>query len=285
MEVQDFMGQPYSALGLLAIVASVAGRQVSAFGGKNDSCGIDGGQTCTSKNHTGRVQTFKRWLKGCGADFRRARIKTFRKVGKVERGLAAAKDLQKLEEVMSIPVDCILTADHSTILGSPFAMVTNASFTEEDGSESWVGHAARIHAFLAAELRRLRDGNASNAWGPMLRMLPSPEEYREFLPLYASSSLLEKFAALPLVIILRLQIKAHTQMWERHGEEWAELAKEHGAKGLNFEDYTWAKAILQTRAHQAPWSSANIALVPLSDLSNMGGITGTPSPPDRKSVV
>eukprot|EP00927_Polykrikos_kofoidii_P072283 TRINITY_DN6841_c0_g1_i1.p1 TRINITY_DN6841_c0_g1~~TRINITY_DN6841_c0_g1_i1.p1 ORF type:complete len:443 (-),score=82.04 TRINITY_DN6841_c0_g1_i1:19-1347(-) len=160
------------------------------------------------------------------------------------KSLAAARDVGPAPQrpdgsqvshadAITIPPEVILSQAHSTFLSSPFANTTGSPGLSE------IDHAVMV--FLAVERRRvLGAGRQSSFWAPLIRLLPTPQDYSTSHPLYATHELLKSYSVLPATHKVLEQQLVIEHLWDRKHELWEQQADGAGVKGFSFEDFKWA---------------------------------------------
>eukprot|EP00927_Polykrikos_kofoidii_P072934 TRINITY_DN69009_c0_g1_i1.p1 TRINITY_DN69009_c0_g1~~TRINITY_DN69009_c0_g1_i1.p1 ORF type:complete len:433 (+),score=53.41 TRINITY_DN69009_c0_g1_i1:251-1549(+) len=188
------------------------------------------------------------------------------------KSLAAARDVDAASHVgydnaIIIPPTVILSSAHPTFLSSPFGNSTGS-----------VGSTESEHAlmmYLAVERRRvLAGGRQSSFWAPLIRLLPTPQDYLTSHPLYASHELLKSYSVLPITYKILEQQLVIEHLWDRNHAVWEQWAVKSDAKGFLFEDFRWA--FTAWKAHSSKLFDANVgrnltAMVPVVNLLSPTG--------------
>eukprot|EP00930_Biecheleria_cincta_P030562 TRINITY_DN21170_c0_g1_i2.p1 TRINITY_DN21170_c0_g1~~TRINITY_DN21170_c0_g1_i2.p1 ORF type:complete len:375 (+),score=19.46 TRINITY_DN21170_c0_g1_i2:25-1125(+) len=191
-----------------------------------------------------------------GQGFENIEVRYFQKVGQSIRGVAVTHDVQinstpESATLFSVPRAVVLHPQHSTVLNSPFARV-------EDPLE-------RLMVFLAFERCKIHSG-ADSFWAPYILTLPTPDEFRDFHPLYAPDDVLREFAVLPISHFVKTIFRYIHSVWMQNEEQWKSLAHMNNVKAFSFGDLWWANAVIMSRAFAPAW--ARPALIPVYDLIN-----------------
>eukprot|EP00929_Paragymnodinium_shiwhaense_P079716 TRINITY_DN41552_c0_g1_i3.p1 TRINITY_DN41552_c0_g1~~TRINITY_DN41552_c0_g1_i3.p1 ORF type:complete len:402 (-),score=79.58 TRINITY_DN41552_c0_g1_i3:493-1698(-) len=178
--------------------------------------------------------------------------------GSSVRGLAATVDLvaepRKPKPILEIPPSLVLTSANPRLKQS--------AFHELAGQLLWKDTWALpldMALYLAAERRR----GADSFWYPWIRVMPTPEDYAAFHPFYAPSEVLQKYSAIPVVDMLRLDNKDLVTTW-------AELQPwlQKNAPDVTFDDFKWASASFYTRGFTLLEGNETVAMAPFIDMCN-----------------
>lgn len=168
------------------------------------------------------------------------------------------------DDVITIPPGVILSEAHRMFQASPFANVQRPDESENT-----------VMLYLASEKRRVQvGGKQSSFWAPLIRLLPSPQEYLGSHPLYASPELLVSYSLLPSTYLILQQQLLIQRAWEKNHEEWEAAAYKSGADGLEFEDFKWAFTAWKAHGSQLydTYFGRNIsAMVPVVNLLSPTG--------------
>lgn len=170
-------------------------------------------------------EEFLRWAVDIGAlGLHQVSITYLEKNGVLVRSLVAAKEVT---EPILLPRNLLLMA-------------------ENDMDLAWR---------LARERLRMEDGQVSSL-APWIRILPSEEMLKEYHVAYASDSVLETFAALPLTSRVQHWKQSVCNVWQDRKSEFMDVS---------FDAFKWAATILQTRVFRPPPS---FCFMPVADMMN-----------------
>eukprot|EP00435_Cladocopium_sp_Y103_P037904 s628_g10.t1 len=104
-------------------------------------------------------------------------------------------------------------------------------------------------------IEMMEDGQVSSL-APWIRILPSEEMLKEYHVAYASDSVLETFAALPLTSRVQHWKQSVCNVWQDRKSEFMDVS---------FDAFKWAATILQTRVFRPPPS---FCFMPVADMMN-----------------